>query len=62
MEENALNWKQQEYKIWFHDPAVVVRNMLANPDFDNEFDPVPYMEIDKDGQQRWADFMSANYV
>jgi hypothetical protein len=62
MEENAPSWKQQEYEIWFRDPAVVVQNILANPDFDNEFDPAPYVEIDRDGQRRWADFMSANYV
>ena len=60
--EDAPNWKQQEYEIWFHDPDVVVQNILANPDFNNKFDPAPYVEIDRDGWRRWADFMSANYV
>ena len=62
MEDDAPNWKKQEYEIWSRDPDVVVRNILANPDFDNEFDPAPYVEIDRDGQRQWADFMSGNYV
>ncbi|KAF8953946.1 hypothetical protein BDZ97DRAFT_1929205 [Flammula alnicola] len=68
IEEDAPNWKQQEYEIWYRNPEVVVRNILANPDFDNEFDAAPYVESaktnkdDKDGQRRWADFMSANYA
>lgn len=62
MEDNPPNWKKQEYEIWFRNPDVVVQNILANPDFDNEFDPAPYVEIDRDGQQQWADFISDNYV
>ncbi|KAF8804851.1 hypothetical protein BYT27DRAFT_7225140 [Phlegmacium glaucopus] len=62
VDEDAPNWRQQEYEIWYRDPEVVARNMLANPDFNNEFDLAPYVEIDKDGQWRWADFMSANYA
>ena len=50
MEDDAPNWKKQEYEIWSRNPDVVVRNILANPDFDNEFDPAPYVEIDRDGQ------------
>ena len=62
VEEDVPNWKQQEYEIWFRDPETVVRNILANPDFENGFDPAPYVEIDRNGRRRWADFMSANYV
>jgi len=36
MEEDPPNWKQQEYEIWYRDLEVVVQNILANPDFDNE--------------------------
>ncbi|KAF8954718.1 hypothetical protein BDZ97DRAFT_1908047 [Flammula alnicola] len=55
IEKDAPNWKQQEYEIWYRDPEVV-------------FDAAPYVESvktdkdDKDGKQRWADFMSANYA
>ncbi|KAF8813200.1 hypothetical protein BYT27DRAFT_7220575 [Phlegmacium glaucopus] len=62
VDDDVPNWRRQEYKIWYRDPEVVAQNMLANLDFDNEFDPAPYVEIDKDGRRRWADFMSANYA
>jgi len=35
--------------------------MLDNPDFDNQFDYAPYVELDKAGQRRWNEFMSGNF-
>jgi hypothetical protein len=35
--------------------------MLANPDFDNEFDTAPYVELDKDGTRRRSDFISGDF-
>jgi len=55
------NWKKQEYKIWYRDPEVVARNMLTNPDFNNEFDTAPYVELDKNGTCRRSDFMSGDF-
>ncbi|KAJ7138682.1 hypothetical protein C8R43DRAFT_1089287 [Mycena crocata] len=55
------DWARQEYEIWYRDPDVVIRNMLDNPDFDGEFDTTPYVELDRDGQRRWSDFMSGNF-
>ena len=48
----APSCKKKEYKIWFRDPDVVLSNMLANPDFDGEFDTTPYVEVDANGQRR----------
>jgi Plavaka transposase len=56
------NWRKQEYDIWYRDPEVVVRNMLANPDFENEFEVAPYVELDVNGNRRHSDFMSANFA
>ena len=36
--------------------------MLANPDFNGEFDYASYVEIGKNGQWRWGDFFSANFA
>ena len=58
----APSWKKKEYEIWFHNPNVVLSNMLANPDFNGEFDTTPYVEVDVNGQRRWSDFMSANFA
>lgn len=35
--------------------------MLANPDFDNEFDVAPYVELDVNGARRRSDFMSGDF-
>jgi len=62
IEENAPNWKKQEYDVWYHDPEVVIRNMLANLDFAKEFDPAPYVELDAEGGWQQSDFMSGNFT
>ena len=36
--------------------------MLTNPDFDNEFDTAPYVELDKNGTCRRLDFMSGDFA
>ena len=35
--------------------------MLSNPDFNNEFDPAPYVELDGKGMRRRSDFMSGDF-
>ncbi|KAF8951994.1 hypothetical protein BDZ97DRAFT_1931423 [Flammula alnicola] len=62
VDEDAPNWKKQEYEVWYRDPETVVRNMLANPDFDKEFDVAPYVDLDAEGGRRRSDFMSANFA
>ncbi|KAF7333127.1 hypothetical protein MVEN_02378200 [Mycena venus] len=59
---DAPDWARQEYEVWYRDPDVVIRNMLDNPDFAGEFDTTPYVELDRDGQRRWSDFMSGNFA
>ncbi|KAJ7672946.1 hypothetical protein B0H17DRAFT_1083378 [Mycena rosella] len=58
----APDWARQEYEIWYRDPDAVIRNMLDNPDFDGEFDTTPYVELDRDGQRHWSNFMSGNFA
>jgi hypothetical protein len=36
--------------------------MLSNPDFDDEFDCTPYHEYDTDGNHRFHNFMSGDWV
>lgn len=58
----ALNWKKQEYEIWYCDPEVVAHNMLANLDFNKEFDVAPYVELDVNGVHRHSDLMSGDFA
>lgn len=60
--ENTPRWKRQEYDVWFRDPVTVLRNMLENPDFAQEWDTAPYVELDSGGNRRRADFMSADFA
>ncbi|KAF8890348.1 hypothetical protein CPB85DRAFT_1377935 [Mucidula mucida] len=60
--ESAPVWQTETYEIWYQDPDVVVRNILANPDFVDSFDPSPYIETDRDDMRRWSDYMSGNFA
>jgi len=59
---DAPEWMTRSYQVWYRNPEEVIRGILANPDFVNEFDTCPYIERDKHGKHRWSDFMSANYA
>ncbi|KAF7983491.1 hypothetical protein HWV62_21806 [Athelia sp. TMB] len=59
---NTPSWQLANYDVWYRDPEVVIANLLANPDFDNQFDYTPYVELDKQGNRRWSDFMSGNFA
>ncbi|KAF7319658.1 C2H2-type domain-containing protein [Mycena chlorophos] len=59
--DDAPEWARRSYEVWYRDPAVVIENMLDNPDFNGLFDPVPYVETDNKDKRRWSDFMSANF-
>ncbi len=59
---HAPEWQKRSYQIWFRDPDVVISNILANREFEKEFDTPPYVHLDPDGKRRWSDFMSGNYA
>ncbi|KAH7917560.1 hypothetical protein BV22DRAFT_1108549 [Leucogyrophana mollusca] len=59
---NAPAWKQSQYQVWYRDPDTVIKNMLDNTDFDGQFDYSPYIYTDSNGQRRWTDVMSGNFV
>ncbi|KAI0069536.1 hypothetical protein K474DRAFT_1577148, partial [Panus rudis PR-1116 ss-1] len=40
-EGDVPSWMTAEHEIWYCDPQTIIRNMLANPDFENEFDTAP---------------------
>ena len=59
--ENVPGWMTEEHEIWFRNPVTLLENLLANPDFKNEFDYTPYQERAADGSHRFRDFMSGNW-
>lgn len=58
----APEWMTQEYQAWFRDPVQILRNMVSNPDFRDEFDYTPYQEYDNQGKHRYKDLMSGDWA
>jgi hypothetical protein len=56
------SWKRAEYEVVYRDPDVVIRNLLANPDFDGHFDYAPYVQLDSNGNRKWDNYMSGNFA
>jgi hypothetical protein len=46
-DSNALPWTQMTYEVWYRNPEIVVSNMLANLDFNGQFDVCPYIDLDE---------------
>jgi Plavaka transposase len=55
------SWMDYEYEVWFRDPEKLVQELIANPDFVDEFDYVPYHEY-HNGLHRFSDFMSGDWA
>ncbi|TRM55858.1 hypothetical protein BD626DRAFT_415265 [Schizophyllum amplum] len=56
------SWQTAKYPIWYRDPQEVVKSLLDNPDFDGEFDYVPFQEYDASGHRHYRDFFSGNWA
>lgn len=41
---NVPSWMTTKHEIWFRDPKVIMKNLMENPDFKDEFDVAPYRE------------------
>lgn len=61
-DDDIPSWMTDEHEVFFRDPSLVVKNMLANPDFAGEFDYVPFQERDDKNNHRFEDFMSGNWA
>ncbi|KAG2365302.1 hypothetical protein BDR07DRAFT_1374390 [Suillus spraguei] len=46
-------WMEKMYTTWFRNPHTIIQNMLANPDFKDEMDYVPYREFNGEGNWAW---------
>ena len=51
-------WKSAEDEVWYHDPKVIMSQMLNNPDFHGQYDYMPYIGLDKTGKCHWSNFPS----
>ena len=61
-EDNPPGWMKDKFDVWFRDPHLIIKNMLANPDFVDEFDFMPFREFGADKKQIWRNFMSGSWA
>ncbi|KAF8256461.1 hypothetical protein EI94DRAFT_1646359, partial [Lactarius quietus] len=61
-DDQAPLWQRQDYEVWYQDPDIVIHTLLDNPDFVSQFDTAPYITTDSQGQWRWTDIMSGQFV
>jgi Plavaka transposase len=59
---NVPEWMTTPYDVWHRDTRQLVHNILANRDFDGEFDYTPFREFDAQKRRRWRDFMSGDWA
>lgn len=55
-------WMAATYDVWYRDPLQIVRNMLANPDFDGEMEFTPYRDYTSDDKRYWKNLMSGDWA
>lgn len=60
--EHPPAWMTASYEIWHRDPRVCAHNMLANPDFAQEYNVAPYREYDSKLERRFTNLMSGNWA
>ncbi|KAG0695118.1 hypothetical protein DFH29DRAFT_985021 [Suillus ampliporus] len=60
--DDALSWAERSYQVWYCNPDAIIKNMLDNPDFHQQFDYAPHVSKDHCGQCKWQNFMSRNYA
>jgi hypothetical protein len=61
-EVGAPDWMQETYEVWYRDPAQVFTDVLANPDFNGEWDSAPLRQYDSSGERTWKNLMSGNWA
>jgi hypothetical protein len=53
---------ENEYEIWFRDPRLLFKNMLANRDFHGFFDYAPFRQYDNKGNRQYEHLMSGDWA
>lgn len=58
----APTWMDSTYELNYRDILELVELQLANPDFKDQFDYVPYREFDPQGSRVWSNLMSGDWA
>jgi hypothetical protein len=55
-------WMNDQHEVFYHDPRLVVQQMLSNPDFSNEMDYSLYQEYGENNEWQYQNFMSGDWA
>lgn len=55
-------WMTSSYEVWFRDPHVLIKNILANPDYNDHVDYAPIREFGSSGSRQYHNFMSGDWA
>ena len=58
---NPPEWKLAEHEIWYRNPRLVIKNILANPDFHGHINYAAYRESEN-GKRQYSNVMSGNWA
>lgn len=58
---NIPPWMEADYEVWYRDPRTIIRNQLANPDFEHEIDYTPKQVFDNESEREYSDLMTGNW-
>jgi hypothetical protein len=61
VDENSPKWKLQTYELCYRDVLQLMEEQLANPDFKDDCDYVPFMELDEAGEPIYSEFFSGEW-
>ncbi|KAI0287323.1 hypothetical protein BC826DRAFT_917322, partial [Russula brevipes] len=61
-DHDVPSWMEDKFDVWFRDPRLIVKNIVSNMDFANEFDYVPFRKFDAEGKQIWENLMSGSWA
>ena len=56
------SYLRKAHLVYYRDALTLVKNILRNTDFDGEFDYVPHIEHDEQGQRVFHDLMSGKWA
>jgi hypothetical protein len=54
-------WMSDKHEVFYRDPLLVLKEMLANPDFKDGFDYVPQRVFDETGSRRYEHMMEGDW-
>ena len=55
-------WMSDVHEVFFRDPQLVIHEILANPEFKDGIDFIPYRVFDKDGVRMYQHLMGGNWA